>query len=277
MINKIVINDLELKSENGYYIQSVKDLGYKTKYPIGKVLYTHGAKLGDVYFENKILAVELKVGGSTVNEFIDRRSALYKALTLNEFGTDILDFEFHLSNNIVLIAQGVIKDINSDIGVDNLTTGDITFAIEMEEPFFKTQQTYQSIFSITKGGGCAVPMAIPLDMSQGAAGYPQIFNGGNVFVFPEIYFYGTLTNPILENITSGKQIALDAEIASDEYIYVDTYNRIVKDDSNVNKRDKMTGDFLVLNVGENNFKLSSDNAAEDGYIKLIYKYYFISI
>jgi hypothetical protein len=120
-------------------------------------------------------------------------------------------------------------------------------------------------------------MAIPLNMTQGSSGFSPVNNGGNVFVFPEIYFYGNLTNPVLLNKTTGKSISFNQSITSGNYIYVDTYNRIVVDNLGNNKRDKMSGDFVILEKDENQFTLSSDVPTENGYVKLIYKYFYISI
>jgi hypothetical protein len=277
MIRKIVIGDLTISPENGYFIQSIKDLGYKTKYPVASILYLHGVKIGDLFFENKALVVELKIGASTVADLIEKRSKIYEKLTLKEYGDDKITIEFHLGNNLILEAKGVVKDVNSDLVVDNLTTCDLSFTIELEEPFLKSKQVYEVSFGITKGGGASVPMAIPLNMTQGSSGFLPVNNGGNIFSFPEIYFYGNLTNPVLLNKTTGKSISFNQSITSGNYIYVDTYNRIVIDNLGNNKRDKMSGDFVILEKGENQFTLSSDVPTENGYVKFIYKYFYISI
>jgi len=277
MITKLIIDNLELSPENGYFIQAVKDLGYKTKYPVASILYLHGVKIGDLFFENKALAVELKIGALTISDLIEKRSKIYEKLTLKEYGDDKITIEFHLGNNLILEAKGVVKDVNSDLEVDNLTTCDLSFTLELEEPFLKSKQTYEVSFGITKGGGASVPMEIPLSMTQGSSGFSIVNNGGNIFAFPEIYFYGQLTNPVLLNKTTNKSISFNQTITSGNHIYVDTYNRIVVDNLGNNKRDKMSGDFVILEKGENQFTLSSDVPTETGFVKLIYKYFYISI
>lgn len=278
MISKIVIGDLELKSANGYFIQAVRDIGYKTKYPVASVLNIHGSKLGNAYFEGKTIMIELEVGGSTPAEFIARRTALFEKLTLQEFGDDYIDFDFYLADGKILTARGTIKDVSADLSVGNLTHGALNFTFEMEEPFFKSKQSYSVEFNITKGGGAGVPMSIPLDFSVGSDGYVDVYNGGNVFVFPVITFTGDLTNPRLDNLTSGKYIALSMALAaSTNTVEIDTFDRTVLDETGANKRDKVLGDFFVLNIGSNQLRLSSDNALEGGKVKIEYQYYYISI
>jgi len=277
MITKLVIGDLELTPTNHYYIQAISEIGYKTKYPSASLVYLHGSKFGDVYFQNRAFAVELKVGGSTLNDMITRRSNLYKKLTVNEFSTDYIDIEFHLNNGLILVATGIVRDVNADLKTGAVNLSDISFVIEMEQPFFKSKQNYSQSFTLTAGGGFAIPFAIPLSMSAGAAGYPEVYNGGNVFAFPVITFNGAIDTPVLTNVTSGKQMALDLTIAEGDSVVVDTYNRTVIDNDNVNQRDKFSGDFFVLDVGTNQFLLISDNPADVGLVQIDYQYHYISL
>lgn len=277
MVKSIKINDLNLTSENGYYVSAIKDLGYKTKYPSATVLAYHGVKLGDAFFQNRALAFELKVVGSSQSDLIEKRSNLYKYLTIKENAGDLITIEIELANNLKLKTEGIIREVASDITADFIVTSDISFVIETESPFFKSSQIYEVNIKITKGGGCSVPMAIPLNMTQGSSGFKNIQMGGNIFCYPTIYFYGTLTNPILTNQTNNQQISYTGTISSGGWIKVETFDRVVVDNLGNNKRDKINGDFLILEVGDNQFKLLTDNPTESGYVKLIYQYFYISL
>jgi hypothetical protein len=276
MIEKIKVGTLELSAENGYFVSAIRDLGYKTKYPVSSVLAVHGAKLGNAYFQNRTIVVEMKIGASTAIELIAKRSALYEQLTIQEFGEDLIVFQVTLANGIVLQATGIIKDVTADLVAGNVGICDVSFAIEMEQPFFKSTQIYEQKIPITEGGGAAIPMAVPLAMTAGATGFSTVSNGGNIFVYPDIYFYGALTNPVLTNETMGKELAIDDTIATG-YYKVDTYNHVVVDETVANVRDKMTGDFLILQVGDNLFSLLTDSGADDGYVIMRYQNFFISI
>lgn len=277
MINKIVIGDLTISPENGYFIQSIKDLGYKTKYPVATVLNYHGVRLGDAFFQNRNLAFEMKVLGSSQSDLIEKRNNLYKFLTIKESSGDLIDIEITLANNLTLKTQGVIKEVSSDIDAQILVASDISFIFETESPFFKSSQIYEVDIPITKGGGCSIPMAIPLNMSQGSSGFKTISALGSIFSFPTIYFYGTLTNPVLHNLSTNQSMSYGGTISSGNWVKVETFDRVVVDNLGNNKRDKISGDYLFLDVGENNFKLATDVPTEDGYVKLIYQYFYISI
>lgn len=277
MVKAVKINNLELTTDNGYYLSAIKDLGYKTKYPSATVLAYHGVKLGDAFFQNRTLAFELKIVGQNQNDLIEKRNNLYKYLRIKEEGGDLISIEIELANNLKLKTEGVIKEVSSDISSDVIVASDISFVFETESPFFKSSQIYEVDIPITKGGGCAVPMAIPLNMSQGSSGYKTISSLGNIFSFPTIYFYGTLTNPVLFNLTTNQSISYTGTINSSNWVKVETFDRVVIDNLGNNKRDKISGDYLVLEVGDNQFKLLTDNPTESGYAKLIYQYFYISL
>lgn len=277
MITKVKIGSLELTPETGYLVTAVQDLGYKTKYPVSSILYLHGSKLGDAYFQNKTVAFELVVGGDNAQQATSRKNALFQTLTISEHGSDLLRIEITIDNAYTVYIEGIIKDVISPHLPAEIYHSKISFVLETQTPFFKSTQITSTRINLTKGGGGAIPMAIPFNMTAGATGYTQLNNGGNVFVFPVFYFYGNLTNPVLLNTATGKSIALTASIASPNYYILDTYERTVLDQSGVNKRDKFSGDFLTLLTGQNNFSLLTDNPAETGYVLAVYQDFYIGL
>lgn len=278
MITKVKIGSLELTPENGYLITAIEDLGYKTKYVASSILYLHGSKLGEAYFQNRTLAFELIVGGDTISQKVENKNALFNALTISEHTNDLLRVEITINNSYTVYINGIIKEVLSPQTAGEIFHSVISFIMETESPFFKDINSYLTTINLTKGGGGAVPMAIPFAMNAGSTGYTEINNGGNVFVFPKFYFYGELTNPVLTNITTGKSISLAVTLATEaNYYVIDTYERTVLDESGVNKRDKMTGDFLTLLTGNNDFQLLTDDASETGYVKIAYENYYIGL
>lgn len=279
MIKSILIaNALNLKQENGYYIQGVQNLGYSTKYPISDILQKHGVKIGNVLFKNKAFSVTLQILGTSFSDLESKRSTLFQYLTVNPYAEDDkIEFEFTLLNNQVVTLSGVIKQVNSDVSKDDLLLNTVNFVVETEYPFLLSKQIYQQNIGISIGGGAAVPMEIPLDFTAGAALYTTITNAGNVFAFPVFKFYGQLTNPVLTDVLNNVSMSLDMTIASGDWIEIDTYNQTIIDQDGNNQLDKLLDDFLRLMVGVNNFQLLSDDAGDDGYIEVTWQYHYVSI
>ena len=169
-------------------------------------------------------------------------------------------------------SMSTIFTLMSPANNETVGASQINFMIETEKPFFLSETIYQKTVIVTKGGGCAVPMTIPLDMSKGSTGYTNLIGGGNAFTYPVFRFVGQLTNPVLTHISSAKTMSLTATtIGAGTYIEFDTYNRTVLDNTGANKLDKMAGDFLVIQPDNNNFSLATDNAGDTGYILVTYQ------
>lgn len=279
MVKSVLIaNALNLTQENGYYIQSVQNLGYSTKYSVSDILQKHGVKIGNVLFKNKSFSITLVVLGTSFADLENKRSALFQYLSVNPYSEDDkIAFEFTLLNNQVVTLSGVIKQVNSDVSKDDMLATVVNFVVETEYPLLLSKQSYQQNIGISIGGGAAVPMEIPLDFTAGAALYTTVTNGGNVFAFPVFKIYGQLTKPVLTDVLNSVSMSLDMTIASGDWIEIDTYNRTIVDQDGNNQLDKLLDDFLRLMVGVNNFQLLSDDAGDDGYIEVTWQYHYVSI
>ena len=282
MVTKTIINSaigsLELTPENGYNVQTISNIGYGTKYSISDILSKHGVKLGNALFKNKVFSIGIVIVGTSVVDLIEKRALLYKYLTVDNYSNDDkIQFEFVMANGQSLLLSGILKDLTDDLTTDQINASPINFVIETEYPFLVSKQQYQIRIPIATGGGGAVPMTIPLDMSAGAANYTPISNGGNVFAYSTMRFTGLLTNPVILDVLKSKSLALAATISGGAYYDIDTYQRTVLDNVGNNKLDKLTGEFLVINPGENRFKLSTDNAGDTGYVDVTYAYHYVSI
>ncbi len=275
MITKIKVGNLLIDNTvtSGYFVKELLTMGAGTKYSVAELLSRHGAKLGNAVYKNKSIAITVLIVGDDADDMLDKRNVLLKELQLNNYSDDDkIKVIFYMANGGVISTYGIVKDINVDINNETVGASQINFMIETEKPFFLSETIYQKTVIVTKGGGCAVPMTIPLDMSKGSTGYTNLIGGGNAFTYPVFRFVGQLTNPVLTHISSAKTMSLTATtIGAGTYIEFDTYNRTVLDNTGANKLDKMAGDFLVIQPDNNNFSLATDNAGDTGYILVTYQ------
>ena len=171
MITKIKVGDLEINNTqaSGYYIKELLTMGAGTKYSVAELLSRHGAKLGNAVYKNKSISVTVLIVGSSSSDLLDKRNALIKELKLDNYADDDkIKVTFYMANGGVISIYGVAKDINDDLNNELVGASTLNFMIESEKPFFLSETIYQKTVIITQGGGCAVPMSIPLDMSQGS-------------------------------------------------------------------------------------------------------------
>lgn len=274
MVTKVVIDNILQIDNTKFLLQGIDGIGSKTKYTVNELLSRHGAKLGNAVYENKQMALVIKVVGSTLGEMLANRDELLSYLSVKPYDQDdSRKFTFHLADSRKLFIQGVVKEVDIKLQARDTFATVIRVAIESYYPFFLSEQEYQITMNITQGGGAEVPMEVPLDMTQGATGYQQITNGGNVFTYPTIKFVGNLTNPVLLDVTNNKSLTLAHTLTgTGENITVDTFERTAIDELGNNVLDDMTGDFLIIGAGDNNFSLSTDTPSENGQAIITYRY-----
>jgi phage-related protein len=274
MVKKIYLNNLELSPLTGYYVSKIDNVGFATKYGKGEVYKRHGSVLSEPYLVNRLLNIELTIIGGNQNDLINKKNNLAKNIKVDG-KTKLVKIELLLANNELVNVYGVLKSFEENLEAGYINSQGIRMSFETESPFFKSSQLYQVNIPITKGGGGAVPMTIPFNMTAGNSGFSLVSTDGNAISYPEIYFYGVLANPVLINLTTGQTLSLNSlTIGSGNYVKIDTENEIVIDNLGVNKRDKMNGDFIYLLTGENQFKLQSDNPGDTGYVVMIYRNFY---
>lgn len=276
MIDKITLDSiLELTPANGYLPQAIDGLGFEAKYSVNELLSRHGAKLGNVTYSQKRLTLTFLVVGSTLTEMLDRRNTLIQYLSADPYEEDDTHkWSFTLADGKRLYIDAVTKSLQTGAVARDTFATTIRVTLESFYPFFLSEQQYQVSMNVTQGGGLAVPLEVPADMTAGSSGYKLVTNGGNIFAYPTIKFIGTLTNPVLTDVDTGKVLQFPTlSLADDtEYVIVDTFNRTVVDQDGNNVLDEMSGDFLVIKAGQNNFSLVTDTSTEDGQVIFTYNY-----
>jgi len=124
-----------------------------------------------------------------------------------------------------------------------------------------------------------IPFTLPIIFSEKVSSV-VINNDGDSDVPIVIRYFGTATNPVLQNETSGETLKLNATINYNEYFEVSTdllniYAKIINIDTGVetdafNYLDINNMDFFKLYVGNNIISFSTDDESENAYVEIEY-------
>ena len=149
-----------------------------------------------------------------------------------------------------------------------------------ESSFLFTDVLSPSDTITTPGSGRAYPLTFPRiypAATTTGSGTKTINNHGTVEVYPFIRVYGSVTDPLIRNVTTGKQLRFQAlTIPDDNYITIDLYNRQVlmnddPSDSRLNSLVHGDSDWWSLVPGNNEILFSA--AAYSGTrIEITYRY-----
>lgn len=131
--------------------------------------------------------------------------------------------------------------------------------------YSSTQLTSGAITPLVSKG-ILVPTIVPVLGSGTTGGSATIFNPGTVDSHPLITFTGPLTNPYIQNATTGYSWQLDYTLLGGDTIVVDMYNKTVVFNGSANFISRMDANSTWWTVvpGINGFTLSTGSTADTG-------------
>lgn len=177
--------------------------------------------------------------------------------------TTLDDSEYRINVQILAVKMPIENITNSSFLIDILATDS---NIQGEDLHTETIQT-------RSGGGHAVPYVLPVVFEGGVGGSIVINNAGDADSYPTVRLYGPLTNPRIENQTTGKWISLTLSIEAGSYIEIDMENRTIIQGDMTNRIGVKSDDsrFWYLAPGDNTIVLSSSVQGEAGYAEVIFR------
>jgi len=199
---------------------------------------THGIKTPRAFWRQRALRLDVGIRSTTSADYETRRRALIAAfdtprdgLTWLKFSTQgglALQTQFHLNSEI----QAPLKQ-------GEVTIGEARIELIAEDPVLYSQTQYapELLFS---------------------AGSVVISNGGTAPVFPVVRIYGSVTDPVITNTTTGRSVSFTGlTIPAGHYVDIDMANETVLYDGITNYYQYiLLDDFWWLAEGNNTITIT---------------------
>lgn len=258
MIISIFLGSTELTSNNRF-VQSIRNMGFPDiDYSTVKKGGFTGKKISPGKFSSYKIVIEWQIVGTSFSDLATQRENFILLLgKIISSGSQTLKINKANGVNIQVDVKAV--DVFSDPDAADPLNARVLTEMEAEYPFLRSQTESSSDVFIFSGGGAAIPMVIPLDMSVGGINEATITQNGNYEAYPVFTFVGPLSNPTIANLTTGKTLNINTSLASaGDMLEVDIFLRTAKLlPSGANVRQFVTGDFWTLAVGSNLIHLGS--------------------
>lgn len=230
-----------------------------------------GVALSTPFYRNFVIAMDFWVFGSDTSDLVSKRDSFISYFRLNpdKTATQTKILKFEMANGTFKEIPVVISNVKSSINPNNLQHSIISVIARTELEYFVDSTVNTKSIPIYQGGGMAIPMGIPMDMSSVIGGDAVVINnGGNSEFFPTIRVDGSFNGFVLKNNTTGKQIEYDGILGASDYLEIDMYNRVALKNGSVNALADISGDWWWLAIGDNEILLittSGDGDAEFTY------------
>lgn len=242
----------------------------------------HGGYASKTRYSARLIGLTGLVYGPDVATYAANRKALEAACRLREDsnGIDILNTLYFTGNDGSLYQiQGAVQDFECDD--ENVLSSPFLINFYCGFPYFLKQAQSTQSFNIPAGGGVVVPFIVPVTLAGSTGGVETLTNNGTAETYPLLTLSGPLTNPVIQNITTGEFIAINVTLQPGDVLIIDMTpplpTVVLNDSQDLIANISDTSDFWYLDVGANIIKLSSSNNADTGTVLVAWNDAFLGM
>jgi len=250
----------------------------KTKYSTAQSLGQQGVTITGKNEEalNFTINVILSIQNSskTMTELVREVSKVFNP----NFGQGFLIYQDYENNIYELPCHVRIPKLSMTPEDRTETTRLFSAEVTAPNPYFKLKPAITSLIGY-KVPKWTIPFTLPIIFSEKIKSV-IINNDGHSDVPIVIRYFGTATNPVLQNETSGETLKLNATLKYNEYFEVSTdlmniYAKVVNIDTGeetdaFNYLDINYMDFFKLYIGNNTISFETDDESENAYVEIEY-------
>lgn len=218
----------------------------------------HGISPGADFYEHRTITLE--VGVTELDDAV--MSTKLAALRTAFAGTGV---ERPMTLQLPGVAEGGVRRINcrqkrTQFLVDRtLTAG---YAVEVVQLVASDPRIYddlqqQAQTTLPEGAvGLTFPLTFPLVFGATTSGVVNVTNDGNFETGPVLRIDGPVTDPRCENVTAGRTIELDIDIAAGDFVEIDTEAHSILLNGTASRYSALTPDSQWWNLapGENEIR-----------------------
>lgn len=183
---------------------------------MSKAPYQDGKTYIDNLAPERIITLEISIFGDNQQEVFDRRLNINKKFN-SKLGIGILKFQQVEGSTYYL-----------DVITKSITFGNVTSKyhnvaiIELiaPNPFWYNPTELESVF-VGFSGGFVFPMIFPISFGT-VTSQITVVNNGNVDTPVILSFVGEITDPVLQNLTTGKDIIVVKNVPSGSTLIINT-------------------------------------------------------
>ena len=254
------------------------DLGFFIRPPIDGLDYPtvrtsqynrvgeHGAFLSNILYGGRRITLEGTVFATSEITFESRRRSLESAFAIKKdadgFPEPIV-MKFTTMDDLALQVDVYVRRLR--FSRTNLTNG--RFFVDLYSPKFaiEAQNADNETITVPSGGGAVYPVIYPVTYGAETGGSAIVVNGGSAPAFPIITLTGSLSNPIIQNVTTGKHIELSMTIPGTQSVVIDMKEKtILLGSQSVIANKTSSSEFWHLETGDNTIKLLTSSSSDTG-------------
>lgn len=230
-----------------------------------------GAVVSQAFYDARTITLSGIISGQTPTQYMQNRLLLSQATGINRDNSGYpvltqLSFQTLDGNQFFIMVQP--KKPTFDFG--NTTWTKFQLPLLAPDPrIYGVSQQNSGQITVLVGGGFIVPVVVPVVSSGSSGGSALVTNSGTTDSHPILTLVGPLTNPYVQNQTTGLAFQLDTTIPAGSSVIVDMYHKTVtlNGSSLISNVDPLSSWWTIV-PGTNNIVLSTSSSGDGGYVEI---------
>lgn len=275
---KIEYNGITLDFSNGFIIKRVEGVD-NPEIRISREDLT-GRDGGNVWkrlYAMRGISIEGSVFGRTVDEYFTNRKNLSLAFDKNSNAYMTITLWDGSSKRIKAKAIQLPEMPFLESEVDH---GEFRVEVIAENPYWEDLAKTDYSATLSQPVGLAIPFTLPATMGNSdPSDTITINNVGSIPVIPYIKITGSVNNPKVTNITTGKEFTITTTIPTDEYVelYADTSGKTVLLNSTTKYWQYLSGNLFEIIEGTNQVKFSANSFSAEALLEIQYTSNYLTV
>lgn len=235
-----------------------------------------GAEIANVLYGGRPITLEGTVWGESSSAYEQNRRAIQGMTLLTRDSNSRPNrktLKFKTLDNLELQTEVNIRDIKMEI--EDVLSSKLFIDLYSPKFILESQGTKQVTVDIIGGGGATYPVIYPVTYGAESGTIGSVNNIGNARAFPLIYIIGPITNPLIQNVTTGKFMRLNLTLLAGEQVIITTYpnnKSIIKNGNQSMISTKSDNSrFWWLNPGINIITLRSGLSSDTGQAQIVWR------
>lgn len=270
MISSLTIGSITFNSGSNYYITDVPGLYMP---PIRQQSYDLASEHFGLYvssfYGKRRFSLAGWVVGDSVSDFQSKRDALIQALDISGQTEQTISITLANGRTVQINAVCIGFDFPIKSGEPNASQFNAQF--EASFPFLVSTGETSANISLAAGGGGTVPATVPMSLNADLGGKLFAVNSGNAIYYPTVRISGSVVNPGLRNVTTGKELDFTITLADGEYIDIDFKRKTVTDNTGLNRFSTVTGDWWFIQPGTNEIRFLANAYDSDALANIKFR------
>ncbi len=243
----------------------------------------HGAIPGDSFMSKRVVILQLEVDGTDNADFATRLDAVLAA-----FGPQVtteLPFVFEHPGQAarrITCRPAKVDSRPTRVAKFQGLRQIVTVRLDAADPVvYADAQGSEDVPVFVSAAGLSYPVAYPkIYGSGGSGGGVTVTNAGNFETWPTLTIFGPsssfLTDPVLQNVTTGKEIALTANggaaVAVGQQLIVETHplQRSINFSTGASRYGKLSvaSEFWSLDPGDNEIRFRASGTTTNSFLRV---------